>query len=742
MCKRFGIIFGLLMILPGLFLIQGCGNSKRESAGEAPLAAISATGNVQAGITGAVVSAGTGTLVVTFTLRDENGAPLDPGEVIEDGGRVRFFVAQIDAAGNYRNYILNASGGGTNDSGGTFATIGDGLYTYTFGTNITSNVMYNATLTHTVAIQVRRTVISITGSPFMQTANPYLNFRPDGNAVTVTREIVAVSNCNECHGKLSGHDGSRIDTALCILCHNPGETGSNGVSIEFKSMIHKIHMGRSLPSNKAGAIYAPNGTDFSKVVYPLRTQDLSLASNVPMDCTNCHKAGTDATGKAYGADVDRWKGTPTMANCQTCHDLTTFDLSSTVTLTSLLTSTTLTAIPHTGSASAVTDADCAGCHVTGQADSADYSGSLSVASVHALPINSNLNNKLVFNITQVEGAVSGSTATVHFTVKDSAGNDYALVGGGAVTGVAKVADAVSIVLGYMTGPDYDNTAAGFIAPDFVQGRTKTVSSATSATKVGIDPSQFKIGNEYVVPFNTVAIPNVPGVGTFAIIAKQGITLPDVASTAHRKALSTATTNGFITGVPATLAYYNFDLTTGVQVTDAALIRRVVVTTEKCNVCHTSVFGHGGRSEIKLCVICHAPNLFNANQQGYSGNLKDLVHGIHGAQLTPQGGLFNGHPNSPVLYPNDPRNCAACHVDSTYQLPLTANVNGSLKTGATSTSLNGTRVLPVKAACVACHENLDASTHADSKVVSGVETCATCHGPGLLTSVNAVHLPVR
>jgi hypothetical protein len=401
----------------------------------------------------------------------------------------------------------------------------------------------------------------------------------------------------------------------------------------------------------------------------------------------------------------------------------------------------MTAKKHTGSSSATNDTTCHLCHVDGQVDSADYSGSITVASVHALPIDSNLNKKLVFNITQVDGAVSSSTATVHFTVKDSTGADYNLVGGTTpTTGVAQMGDAVSIVLGYMTGPDYDNTNPTFIAPDFVQGRTKTVSSATSATNVGTNPSVFKVGNEYVVSFNTVTVPPGPGVGTFAIIAKQGVTVPDVASTQHRKALSTSTTNGLITGVPAKLAYFNFNLTTGAPLTAASQIRRAVVTTDKCNSCHTAVYGHGGRSEIQLCVICHAPNLFNKNQQGYSGNLKDLIHGIHGAQVTPQGGLFNGHPNSPVLYPNDPRNCTTCHVsDPMAALPLPAGVNGSLKTGATSTTLTGTRVLPTKAACVACHEDPSTAAHADINTEGTVETCSVCHASGALLGNS--HAPI-
>ncbi|HSB32217.1 MAG TPA: hypothetical protein VLD55_11500, partial [Candidatus Sulfobium mesophilum] len=72
--------------------------------------------------------------------------------------------------------------------------------------------------------------------------NPYLNFRPDGQQVTATREVVAISNCNECHGKLGAHGGGRREVALCILCHNPQLIDTDtGNSINMKVLIHKIH---------------------------------------------------------------------------------------------------------------------------------------------------------------------------------------------------------------------------------------------------------------------------------------------------------------------------------------------------------------------------------------------------------------------------------------------------------------------------------------------------------------------
>lgn len=729
---RYGVLFMTLLL--GAVLAAGCGSDKKEGAEQPVLGAASQTGNVQASIRSAALDPATGSLVVTFTLLDEKGAALDPEAMISGGGRCRFYLAQIDATGNYRNYITSASGLPTNDSGGTFAAVGGGVYTYTFGKNITADPLYDATRTHTVAIQIRRDVAAVTGGAFQQTANPYFNFRPDGSAVTVTREIVSTSACNECHGSMSGH-GSRKEVAFCILCHNPGVNDPDtGNSVDFKSMIHKIHMGQKLSSNVKGAVYGIAEANFKTIKYPNRTGD-SFSDNTPMECVKCHKAGKDAAGRDFGKDVDKWKTNPTRENCTTCHDTVSFDGVTAMTFTSsqfdasgvftLASTTTVTGTVHSAGTQ-FDDTACTSCH--GGEDDLAYA-SVSIPGVHMLPMKSSLNTGLRFNIVSVEGAVSGQTPTVTFTVTDDSGADVTLVGGGAS---GTLADAVTMVLSYRVGADYDNTDASWIdGQSYVQGKRKTVSSASNSTPV--NPAQFRVGNTYVVNFGAVTVPAGTGVGTIAIYGKRGVTIPTRASTAHRTAAQ------HITGVFGTPEYYHFDLATGAQVVDPAAQRREVVSLDKCNVCHTKINTHS-RPDVKLCVMCHTPTLYLTSSAGYSGNLKDMIHGIHGASTSTA--LFRGVEKAE--YPNDPRNCTACHISAeTAMLPLPAGVSaGSLRSGTTNTSLDGTAVLPMKAACSSCHESAAWAEHMDSKTVNGVETCASCHSNGLLWSTENAHLPVQ
>jgi OmcA/MtrC family decaheme c-type cytochrome len=741
------------MLAAGIGILSGCSGGSDGSQGPAgpagangtsgnnnsdvtlPLNSVpSATENLQAQITSAVVSTTTGSLVVTFKLLDEKGAPLDPRNLITAGGSCRFFVAQIDETGNYKNYIT--SGGlPTNDpasrpaaadaaaSTAFAATTTSGVYTFTFSKIITTstNPAYDPASTHTVVAQISRNIVSSKGVTLQQAVNPYINFRPDGNTVTVKREIAPVSACNECHGTLALHGGTRRDVSLCIVCHNPGVIDpKTGNTVDFKVMIHKIHMGKNLPSNKVGSHYTVQSSDFSTVVYPLRSGD-SFTNNTPMDCAKCHKAGKDAKGNTYGANVDKWKTSANITNCPSCHDRTTFDLATTVTLTSGITSTTIAAVVHGGGAQ--DDTQCALCH-DATVPASSYSGSYSVPAVHQLPETSTLNSNLTFSITQVEGAISGSTPTVHFTVKDGAGADYSLVGGG---GSGTVADSATLVLSYMTGADYDNSAAQWVSgTTYVQAKTKTVSSTS------VNPNGLKVGSEYVVSFGTVTVPAGAGVGTIAVYGKQGVTIPTNPATAHRSASQHITS---ILG-SSIFSLYNFDRATG-NPAAAASIRREVVSTAKCSSCHHFKLSFHSRLDTKICVMCHAPSLIYNTTEGYSGNLKDMIHGIHGAQASTT--VFKS--TEVAEFPNDSRNCTVCHIsDPMAGLPLPSGTVGSLKSGTSTTALDGTRVLPTKAACMSCHEGAQPAAHADLNTSAGVESCSVCHATG--TVLGNVHAPVR
>jgi len=325
---------------------------------------------------------------------------------------------------------------------------------------------------------------------------------------------------------------------------------------------------------------------------------------------------------------------------------------------------------------------------------------------------------------------------VQFVPKDGTGAPYTLIGG-----TAAGADALTIAFTYMTGPDYDNTAAAWLAgSNYVTGKTKTVSS-TSVT-----PTTFwdAGSSSYIVSLGTPTVPAGSGVGTIAIYGSKLVIVPTLAgNNLHRTAAQ------HITKAFATTTLYYFDLTTGAQVTDPALQRRDVVATSKCNACHTAINIHS-RNETQLCVMCHAPNLYlkAGTQSGvpypdYSGNLKDMIHNIHGGMTSTISFRAVG-----VVYsemPNSTRNCTICHISAaTAGLPLpTGVVASSLQSGSTNTSMTGGPTppkLPIKAACTSCHETAATAAHADLTTDAGVETCEVCHSS--TSFLGNAHAPVK
>lgn len=261
------------------------------------------------------------------------------------------------------------------DAQGTLVDNKDGSYTYTFlrdarqaATIVAGltddpatykykadlgDVSFNASLTHRLGIQLGGAapgtgsntpngVTAVPGVNMENAANAVYEFRPDGGAISNTRDIVKIDSCTDCHkGKVLAH-GSRKDPRYCVTCHtdqiiysfddkatNNGEatttTGPGGLILNgtsrtttaivsgravgtFNNLIHKMHMGKELV--KTGYYFnADDAGKFNEVGFP---QD-------QRNCTKCHDGASSDTNKIT-INGNNWKTVPSRLACGACHD--------------------------------------------------------------------------------------------------------------------------------------------------------------------------------------------------------------------------------------------------------------------------------------------------------------------------------------------------------------------------------------------------------------------------------------
>jgi OmcA/MtrC family decaheme c-type cytochrome len=648
---------------------------------------------------------GKGSTTVTFRITDAGGIALDrTGLQTEGAVSASFVLAWLDQAADgsplaYTSYVTATQKSpitGTSadqaaaDSGGVYADVDPtkGVYSYTFGAAIKTADQHK---THTLGAWASR---DFQGAHYV--ANAIFDFLPSGATPTVKRDIVETTACNGCHNPLAAHGGDRRDVRLCVLCHSAQTVDPDtGNTVDFPQMIHRIHRGSELPSVVAGTPYQIIGymqkvSDFSTVAYP---QELGR-------CDTCH------TGTQGGI----WKNEPTVALCSSCHDRTSF---------------AATPPPGWSKHSGGPQADltqCVVCHPP-------VAGLAGVETTHLMPDFDPLSPKLALSIVKVEKTAPGQTPELVFTVQKN----------GAPLDI--LASPLTQLAVTMAGPTTDY--AGY--------QTLTIQgSGATGTLTADGGGAFR----YAFPAPMAAT----ATGTFGF-GLEGYLQP---------------------GGPTGPRFAAMNPIAFAAVTDATpMARRKIVEITQCNGCHYKLGAHGGlRQEAQYCGFCHNPN--KANDQrvarfevptttARSVDFKVMIHKIHaGATLTQQPYVLGSFPAPTVAkpggtpvdfgtvrFPGDLSSCPTCHAGATYLLPLGPSVMPSLSEVLTCAdpSLDpaaycANRVVssqiytpPTTAVCTSCHDAPYVVAHAETNTTaSGLEACATCHGPKSEFDVQRVHAP--
>lgn len=251
---------------------------------------------------------------VTFGVKDKAGNTV----AVPSLDRLALVVAGPTT--DYAGYV-------SEDPRKTAVANGDGTYKYTFAAPLPAD----ATGTYSIGIEGYRNQKLLPGTKKEVTVrdagvNQVISFSVDGSTVAARRTVVAIDNCNQCHSSLSVHGDNRNQTVMCVLCHNPNTTDADmrtdanqpPQTVDFRTMIHKIHRGESLdPSDDYTIIgFGKSVNNFNDVRFP-------------GDLRNCEKCHVNASEQLPLKDnllsVVTPRGylnptMPTAAACLACHD--------------------------------------------------------------------------------------------------------------------------------------------------------------------------------------------------------------------------------------------------------------------------------------------------------------------------------------------------------------------------------------------------------------------------------------
>jgi len=612
-------------------------------------------------------------------------------------------------------------------------------------------VPYQPGLTHRVAGQIG------SGSVPLEPQNLWLDFVPNGSAVTNTRNIAVMTSCNECHDDLVFH-GRRFEVEYCVQCHNPDLAEGEG---NMSFMIHRIH-------NAGDFTILHGGSSFEEVTYP---QTLN-------NCRKCHNGDDTETAQA-----NNWRTLPNMAACDGCHDV--FNPNATNT--------------HTGGTQ-TSNQTCTLCHSA--INITDYH-----TTANSTPNNPELlagQHKITYEL--VDAVVNGTTndVTVQFKIlSDGTALNVANLPAEFKDGSGDALRFPGLLLawaepqsGITTPADYNNMGRRAAQPlslglgDFSPIQTTLpIGSLTFNATTGV--------NTAVVD---TAANQFPVGATLRAVGLQGYLQQDLnANGSSDVSLHTPSDVVAVTG-------------------DSK--RRTIVDNDSCAKCHEWFEGHGGNRtfDIAICTLCHVPNLSSSGRTVVdetlrdlddaiaaavtagtlpattnpndaltypedAQNLKDLVHGIHSSGFRDRsfqhvrGPTRQGYYDwSHVTFPRgaSTSKCTLCHESGTYELPLPANLLATtVRTTGLTNGLDPTLVAaeaafvnvpnttdwvnsPMGSSCFYCHTSNNAWAHmsqngallsvpvvtagrlTNRSALPAMESCAICHGPGKVADLEDVH----
>ena len=789
--KAKGRLIALFAVVAISFLTAG--SVKRDFASRPQ--AFSAQSNVinfvRPGLILKVLSASIGadgTMAAHVSITDPQGLQLDPAGVATPGKvTVACTVAALPAGSNdfvsYTSFPVTSpitGASGTQvwfDESGTLAPVGDGTYTYNFGTKAPSG--YDGYATHRAGCTSSRDLTSFGMSTYYSSST--LDFVPVGTPpmqleVHVTSPTGPLFAAGGTTGTATtgpwaypGDQFFLVDkatgTTLATITllgtgtpppqtgsisftatPNPLPTGVNVTTINWNvtgpattrdivrtaacNTCHlnlNYHGGQNIGVDLCVLCHTKDASDPSSgntLYFPVMVHKIHMGENLPSV-----KAGTPLKYYGYMGSVSDFSTVAYPSDpgqCHTCHDAKYGAKQASYYYSQANREACgachddvnfATGLNHPGLVQ-VSDDQCTNCHVLkGELplDASIEGGHINPSAL--IPDALDWVPGMVFGNLQVTNGTAGNAPTITFTMKDKSGNAIAL---------SELTKSPGRIAAVLAGPasDYgytsfgsDQTTHGYISEDVTKGG--------SCDSGGNCTYSFK----HSIPAGST------GTYSIGLEGRRGLTiLPGTVQQVSTEY-----------GAHNLVTYFSVD---GSPVTP----RRKVVDLAKCNACHTYLSLHGtNRDRIEMCVTCHNPSETDVARRSSAQDPVDkvtppqavdfgyMIHHIHGGEdvynytgatyiVVGFGGSHNdfSHTRYPVMRDNGATGnigyCEMCHVNGSEQ---------NLPVGLNAVTIPQSQVNPTPrttADCTACHATKDTLSHAQSNTSALGESCTVCHGP--------------
>ena len=245
---------------------------------------------------------------LTYTVKNSSGQAIPMSSFTSGGSLSLTLVGPTTDYGNTNFGSGVTTAGYVTESAAAASQCGsDGTCTYTF----THAIPATAKGTFAIGVEARLSVTLLPGTAKQVTTqygatNQVIYFSVDGSPVVPRRTVVAMQNCNNCHGYLEVHGSLRNNVTYCVICHNPSNTdavmrpsatnpadkAAPAQGINMALMIHSIHTGSKLAAAGLSFTivgYGGSHNDFSDVLYPAM---LNGSVGDTANCAMCHTNGT------------------------------------------------------------------------------------------------------------------------------------------------------------------------------------------------------------------------------------------------------------------------------------------------------------------------------------------------------------------------------------------------------------------------------------------------------------------